>query len=85
MSLRKRLTTGAAALALAAGGVFAFPAAANAAETWASDGYATLSDCQFAESMARGVINGGGGTVFAGEECAYRGSVSQWGFSLVYE
>ncbi len=85
MTLRKRFTTGAIALVLCAGAAVAVPAAANAADQrWSSDGHATLSDCQFAEGMARGVIAGGGGEIYAGESCAYRGAVSQWGFSLTY-
>lgn len=85
MSLKNRITTGAAALALVAGGVFAAPAAANAANlVWKSDGYSTKSACLFGESSARGIIAGGGGTIYGGESCTYRGTVSKWGFSLLY-
>lgn len=82
---QRAITTGAIALALAAGAAVAVPTAANAADqTWVSDGHVTESDCLFAEGMARGVIAGGGGEIYAGDVCAYRGLTSQWGFSLTH-
>ena len=83
MTVKKRITTGALALALAVGGVLAVPTAANAA-TWKSSGHTTKTQCLNAEAMAIGVITGGGGVIYSGDGCAYRGASLKWSFAINY-
>ncbi len=84
VTLRKRLTTGTLALALAAGGALAVPAAANASQVWQGSGYTSKAQCLNAEAMARGIIVGGGGEIYAGDPCAYRGASLKWSYALRY-
>lgn len=86
MTQRRRAWSAAGAVALTAVLALGSISPANAATNLRMDrsGYATKSNCIYAEGVTTAQILRKGGTIHGGASCTWLGSRAKWGFTILY-